>query len=112
MNAAAMNDEVKGICAFTSSLPRSDFILNTMTPLNGQRHEHAEHGVRNRIIACRRRLRRIRAAQKAAGSFSSAGALVVEDAPVASAVEGVGGLESAGLLTNVRAVHRYLERRR
>ena len=46
-----------------------------------QRHspEPAEHGVRNRVVACRQRLRRMRAAQKEPGSLLRPDSLVAHE---------------------------------
>lgn len=82
-----------------------------MIPPNGQRHEHAEHGVRSRIIACRQRLRRRRAAQKASGDAAGIERLMSDELLV-EAVEDGGDVESAGLLPETEAVNRYLERHR
>jgi hypothetical protein len=87
------------------------FPLKIMTPPNGHRHEHAEHGVSNRVVACRQRLRRIRAAQKAVGALSSVKPLAEEEL-LAGAGEHAGVLESAGLLKDAKAVNAYVERRR
>ncbi|MBD0326220.1 MAG: hypothetical protein ICV68_07310 [Pyrinomonadaceae bacterium] len=82
-----------------------------MTPPNGHRHEHAEHGVRSRVIACRQRLRRIRAAQKTATSLSGVKRLMTDELLV-EAEERVGVIERAGLLPDAEAFNRYAERRR
>ena len=82
-----------------------------MTPPNGHRHEHAEHGVRSRVIACRQRLRRIRAAQRASDALSGDKRMMTEKLLV-EAEEGVGVVEGAGLLRDAEAFNRYVERRR
>ncbi len=82
-----------------------------MTPPKGHRHEHAEHGVRNRIIACRQRLRRIRAAHKASDSLSDGQPLMTDELLIAAG-EGAGGIERVGLLPDAEAFNRYVERRR
>lgn len=104
-----MNDESAGVRklnSFSFIIHRSSITLKIMIPPDGQRREHVENGVRNRVIACRQRLRRTRASsqQKSPGGLSGFKPLI-EDEPLMSRA-GTGSVESAGILPDVKAVER------